>query len=112
MGRPVHARPLEGLGGIRPGGDTGASAGGRGGAEPRAAVGRGAGAGRAGGGALASTPVKALDETPVEVNRRCVERAGGDARVMLAGELRAPPPGNTVQRAHGLPSLQGALPGL
>lgn len=111
-GRPVHARPLEGLVGMRPGGDTGASAAGSDGPEPRAAAGRGAGAGRAGAGALADTPVKAPDETPVEVDRRCVERAGGDARVVLAGELRAPPPGNTVQRAHGLPSLQGALPGL
>jgi hypothetical protein len=44
----------------------------------------------------------------VEVDRRCVGREGGDARVALAGPLPAPPAGNTVQRAHGLASLQGA----
>ena len=50
-----------------------------------------------------------LARAPLEVDRRCVEREGGDARVALAGELRAPPP-NTVQRAHGLASLQGVRP--
>ncbi|KAK9841993.1 hypothetical protein WJX81_003057 [Elliptochloris bilobata] len=38
---------------------------------------------------------------------RCVGREGGDARVAFSGELRTPSPRNTVQRAHGLASLQG-----
>ena len=48
-----------------------------------------------------------LARAPLEVDRRCVEREGGDGRGVLACELRAQPP-NTVQRAHGLASLQGA----
>ncbi len=43
----------------------------------------------------------------VEVDGRCTDRTGGDARVKLLQPFKQPPPGNTVQEAHKLPSLQG-----
>ena len=43
----------------------------------------------------------------VEVDRRCTDRSGGDARVKLLQPMKQPPPGNTVQEAHKVASLQG-----
>lgn len=43
----------------------------------------------------------------VEVDGRCTGRSGGDARVQLLQPLKQPPPGNSVQEAHKLSSLEG-----
>ncbi len=124
LGRPPSIRPGWALGG----GDPAAVHGRQGFAGPPAAApapaalppgsasvsgGQAAGAGSSTGlavGAPNAGPhgVAALVAGHVEVDRRCVGREGGDARVALAGLLPAPPAGNTVQRAHGLASLQGA----
>lgn len=43
----------------------------------------------------------------VEVDRRCPDLSGGDARVRLSFPLEQPPARNTVLAAHGLASLEG-----
>ncbi len=45
----------------------------------------------------------------MEVDARCTNRSGGDARVRLQQPLKQPAPGNTVQEAHKLSTLQGNL---
>lgn len=52
---------------------------------------------------------KGRNRSTVEVNARCTNRSGGDARVRLQQPLKQPPPGNTVQQAHKLTTLQGTL---
>ncbi|CAL8460566.1 g95 [Coccomyxa elongata] len=50
---------------------------------------------------------KGRKRSTVEVDARCTNRSGGDARVRLQQPVKQPPPGNTVQEAHKLSTLQG-----
>ena len=57
-----------------------------------------------------STPPPALEAAPsevVEVDHRCTNRAGGDARLQMLKPLPGPPKGFTGVRAHQLKCTDG-----